>query len=160
MKQILETYTNYNFWANSIIIELVGKNSALLDKEVKSSFPSLRKTAHHIFFAEEIWHRRLHGESPPSLPEPGNDFNVFTTQLLARSQGFIDLVTHKDEKYFQTLCSYKAVNGSPYANPHWQMIMHCMNHSTYHRGQVVTMLRELGLTTLPSTDMMGYFREK
>ena len=34
-----------------------------------------------------------------------------------------------------------------------------MNHSTYHRGQIITILRELGVTTLPTTDLMAYFRE-
>lgn len=159
MKEILETYTGYNLWANKIILNLLSENSELLDKEVKSSFPSLRKTMHHLFFAEEIWFKRLNGESPPSLPEPGNDFNAFTKQLLARSQGFIDLVKSKDEKYFASPCPYKAVNGTPYTNPHWEMIHHCMNHSTYHRGQVITILRELGLTVLPSTDMITYIRE-
>ena len=159
MKEVLTTYTAYNLWANTIILGLLKNNSYLLDKEVKSSFPSLRKTMHHLFFAEEIWFKRLHGESPPSLPEPGNDFSAFTNLLLSRSQGFIDLTQGKDEKYFQTLCSYKAVNGTPYTNPHWEMIHHCMNHSTYHRGQVITILRDLGLTTLPSTDMISYLRE-
>ena len=172
MKEILENYTRYNLWANSVIMDLLKNNSSLLDKEVKSSFPSLRKTAHHILSAEEVWHRRLHRESPASLPEPGNDFATVVKQILARSQSFIDLVTSPQpsphgeganistEKYLHTICSYKAVNGTAYSNPHWEMIMHCMNHSTYHRGQIITLLRELGLTTLPSTDMMGYFREK
>ena len=168
---MLLTYTRYNLWANTKITELLKAHSSLLDREVKSSFPSLRKTMHHIFFAEEIWHKRLHGESPPSLPEPGNDFTAFTKQLLARSQSFIELLTSplpspkgeggssSIEKWLQTPCSYKAVNGNPYTNPHWQMIMHCMNHSTYHRGQIITMIRELGITTIPDTDMIVYFRE-
>ena len=170
MKEILQTYTTYNLWANTIIIELLKTHSSLLDKEVKSSFTSLRKTMHHIFFAEEIWHKRLHGESPASLPEPTSDFTVFTQQLLVRSQSYVDLVAsprpspqgeganNSVEKYLQTACSYKAVNGTPYTNPHWQMIMHCMNHSTYHRGQIITILRELGVTSLPTTDLMAYFR--
>ena len=37
-------------------------------------------------------------------------------------------------------------------NPHWQMIMHCMNHSTYHRGQIITMLRELRIATIPAIE--------
>jgi len=39
------------------------------------------------------------------------------------------------------------------------MIMHCMNHSTYHRGQIITLLRELGATEIPGTDMIAYIRE-
>ena len=159
MKQILETYTSYNLWANKKILDLLAENISLLDKEVKSSFTSLRKTINHIWFAEEIWHKRLHGESPTSLAEPTNDFAAFTKQLLARSQSFIDAVKNNDENYLQAPNTYKAIVGTPFTNPQWEMIMHCMNHSTYHRGQIVTMLRELGATAIPSTDMIGYFRE-
>ena len=158
MKEILGTYTSYNLWANKIILDLLENNSSLLDKEVKSSFTSLRKTAYHIWSAEEIWHKRLNGESPPSLPQPGNDFSEFSKQLSLRSQSFIDRVKEKDETHFQTLCSYKDTRGNSYSNPQWQMIMHCMNHSTYHRGQIITLLRELGLTTIPPTDLIVYIR--
>ena len=159
MKTILITYTEYNAWANKKILDLLAENISQIDKEVKSSFTSLRKTIHHIWFAEEIWFKRLHGESPTSLAEPTNDFAVFTKQLLARSQSFIDTVKNYDENYLQTLNTYKAIVGTPFTNPQWEMIMHCMNHSTYHRGQIVTILRELGATTIPSTDMITYFRE-
>lgn len=159
MKDILVTYTNYNLWANKKILDLLSENISLIDKEVKSSFPSLRKTIHHIWFAEEIWYKRLHGESLTSLAERTNDFAAFTKNLLARSQSFIDAVKNNDEKYLQTPNTYKAIVGTPFTNPQWEMIMHCMNHSTYHRGQIVTMLREFGVTTIPATDMIVYLRE-
>ena len=109
--------------------------------------------------AEEIWFKRLNGESLDYFPEPGNDFSAFTKQFSSRSQSYIDLVKAKDEKYFTELCNYKAVAGNPFTNPRWEMIHHCMNHSTYHRGQIVTILREVGVTTIPSTDLITYLRE-
>ena len=56
--------------------------------------------------------------------------------------------------------NYKDTRGNSHTNTHWEMIMHCMNHSTYHRGQIVTILREGGVTTIPSTDLIAYLREK
>lgn len=160
MKQVLGTYTAYNLWANTKSTATLNNiDLSLLDKEVKSSFPSLRKTAHHIWSAEEVWHRRLHGESLTSLPEPGNNFSAFTKQLATRSQSFIDLVNTKDENYFLISNSYKDTRGNSHANLHWEMIMHCMNHSTYHRGQIITLLRELGVTEIPGTDLISYIRE-
>jgi uncharacterized damage-inducible protein DinB len=160
MKEILTTYTSYNFWANTKVLDaLKSIEPSLLDKEIKSSFPSLRKTMNHIWAAEEVWHRRLHEESLASLPEPGNDFPAFVKLLSARSQGFIDLINTKDESFLLLSNSYKDTRGNSHTNLHWQMIMHCMNHGTYHRGQVITMLREVGETTVPSTDLMVYFRE-
>jgi uncharacterized damage-inducible protein DinB len=160
MKEILLNYTTYNLWANSVVTALLSEHSVLLDIEVKSSFPSLRKTIQHVWGAEEVWYRRLHDQSLDKLPGAAGDFGEFSKHLLSRSQSFIDLVTGKDEKYFQSSISYKDIKGNAHTNAPWQMIMHCMNHGTYHRGQIITVLRELGLTTIPSTDLMAYFREK
>ena len=102
MKQILLNYTAYNLWANTKLLDVLKSlDPSLLDKEIKSSFPSLRKTFNHIWSAEEVWHRRLHGESLASLPEPGNDFSAFIKMLSARSQSFIDLVNTKEENYYR-----------------------------------------------------------
>ena len=161
MKTILAAYTEYNSWANKKILDLLAENSSLLDKEVKSSFPSLRKTLYHIWGAEELWWKRLHGESLPKVPamDYEGSFEDAAKQFLSASKNFDVLIKEKDENYLQTPSTYKDTRGNSWTNSHWQMIMHCMNHSTYHRGQIVTMLRELGATTIPSTDMITYFRE-
>ena len=55
---------------------------------------------------------------------------------------------------------YKSLNGQSSTSPYWQMIVHVVNHGTYHRGQVATMLRQLGATPAQSTDMIVFFRER
>ena len=59
MKQLLENYTSYNLWANKRIAEMLRENSAAADKEIKSSFPSLKKTLCHIWGAEDFSQIRL-----------------------------------------------------------------------------------------------------
>ena len=49
--------------------------------------------------------------------------------------------------------------GAPQAQPLWQMLQHLVNHCTYHRGQIATMLRQLGAKTL-GTDLILYYREQ
>ena len=61
---------------------------------------------------------------------------------------------------FQEICTFKLLNGTEDSRPRSKMIHHCMNHSTYHRGQIVTMARNFGLTDTPSTDYMKYVRIK
>lgn len=162
MKHILETYTSYNLWANKRIAEMLSENKAAADKEIKSSFPSLKKTLCHIWGAEELWQMRLRGES--LLYVPGFDFSGSIEEAIEKtlvvSATFKELVAEKDETYLQTLCTYKDTRGNTHTQPHWQMIIHCMNHSTYHRGQIITMLREAGATKIMATDMIVYFREK
>jgi uncharacterized damage-inducible protein DinB len=55
---------------------------------------------------------------------------------------------------------YKTMSGQPGASAYWQMIVHVVNHGSYHRGQVATMLRQLGATPAQSTDMIAFFREQ
>ncbi|MBI3502573.1 MAG: hypothetical protein HY063_12350 [Bacteroidetes bacterium] len=161
MKQLLENHTAYNLWANTRITDLLKNNSSLLDKEVKSSFPSLRKTMYHIWGAEELWWKRLHGESLSKVPAMDftGSFEEAANNFLSLSKNFTEHIKTKDENYLQTNCAYKDTRGNSYTQPYWQMIFHCMNHSTFHRGQIITMLRELGITTIPATDMIVYFRE-
>ena len=51
-------------------------------------------------------------------------------------------------------------NGVRYAQPFSQTFQHLVNHGTYHRGQVVTMLRQLGVQGPPSTDLIAFYREQ
>lgn len=162
MKSILENHTAYNLWANTRVTGLLRENSSLLDKEVKSSFPSLRKTLYHIWGAEELWWKRLHGESLSKVPAMDFDgsFDEAVNHFLSVSKNFAMLAVERDEKFFQLPNTYKDTRGNTWTNLHWQMIFHCTNHSTFHRGQIITMLRELGVTAIPATDMIVFYREK
>ena len=55
---------------------------------------------------------------------------------------------------------YKALSGQPGASPIWQMLQHVVNHASYHRGQVTTMLRQIGAEPPKSMDMIAYYRVK
>ena len=83
MKEILSNYTNYNFWANKRIAEMLRENSETADKEIKSSFPSLKKTLCHIWGAEDLWQMRLRGESLSYVP--GFDFSGSIEEAIEKS---------------------------------------------------------------------------
>jgi uncharacterized damage-inducible protein DinB len=55
---------------------------------------------------------------------------------------------------------YTMMNGTEGASPFWQMLQHVVNHASYHRGQVTTMLRQLGAQPAKSMDMIAYYRSK
>lgn len=161
MKEIILHYTQYNLWANKKFVDLLKQvELVLLDREAKSSFSSIRKTMQHIWGAEEIWYKRLNGEPPSAFPQPDDDFYEFIKKCLARSESFIDLIQGWNENHLQAVRSYKDLRGNSHANNYWHMVMHCMNHSTFHRGQVVTMLRGVDETSIPATDMIVFLREK
>ncbi len=155
-------YTRFNLWANDLLLSLIesGLPDELLDREIISSFPSLRKTIYHIWDAEFIWIKRLNGESLTSGPG-GNfsgKFSEAKAQIRFLDQEFIDFVLNIDDEKAVSNFTYKNVAGTAFTNPVWQSIHHCMNHSTYHRGQMVTMMRQLGMKEIPSTDFISYCR--
>ena len=54
---------------------------------------------------------------------------------------------------------YKTFTGQEFSNPLWQSLHQLTNHASYHRGQIVTMVRQLGAKPI-STDLIGYYREQ
>ncbi len=158
MKELITKYVNYNYWANKQLSALLLTiNDTLLDKEIKSSFSSLRKTVHHIWDAEMTWTARLKNEAiqwPPSAQFK----NPAIDEFLKTSEHVVDFISSKDETFFTTSTSYKNSKGTSFSTLNSDIIMHCMNHSTFHRGQLITILRSLEITNLPATDLIAFLR--
>ena len=162
MKSLLVNYTNYNVWANDRITNFLKDevSEEQLTKEIISSFPSLRKTLFHIWDAEGIWLARLNGSSPSfglSNSFAGSTKEAYTA-LLSNSKKIVEHVEAKDESYFEKLLQYSNTKGDKFENSVHDVVQHCMNHSTFHRGQIITMLRQLGFTKLFPTDYIAFCR--
>src|SRR6185369_6098875 len=152
-------YTHYNLWANKKIADfLVTLTDEQLDKEIISSFSSLKKTVLHVWDAQHIWLVRMQGGSLGTLP--GKNFSGTSEDLvngfLKSSQELVDFVESSGENFLLTPLRYKNLAGEEYKNKISDIIQHVMNHSTYHRGQIITMLRQLGFTKLFSTDYITF----
>ena len=161
LESLLKDYTTYNLWANRLMVDWLRKKPLeLMTTEVPSSFPSLHLTLLHIWGAEKVWIERLNGDSPSQFLTQyftGNTEEVFEG-LLDCSEQFRDLIAGQDAAYFSGSSSYVHINGNPYTQNRAQMILHCMQHSTYHRGQLVTIARNLALVDPPQTDYIAHVR--
>lgn len=163
MKELLKQYTKYNIWANERICWMMGKaNFELLDKEFKSSFTSIRKTAYHMWDAESIWLKRLAGKSLKEWPSEkfSGGFLDFQNEFLGGSGKLFMYVLNKDTKQLEQNLKYKNIKGEQFTNKIAHIIQHLCNHGTFHRGQIVTMLREAGQTDLVPTDFIAFIREE
>ncbi len=162
MKDQLIEYTKYNLWANTMLVGFIKQiEPTLLDKKLTSSFETIRLTLLHIWDAELIWKKRIEGKSLtdwPSKSFKGSDEEMFK-EFLACSESWIELVQNKTEEQLNSMFEYSSMEGKQYSNKLWESVHHCMNHSTFHRGQLVTMLRCVGFTELTSTDYITYIRE-
>jgi uncharacterized damage-inducible protein DinB len=162
MKELLKSYTKYNIWANERICKVLEKlGPALLDKELTSSFKTIRETVYHIWDAETLWYKRLMGKSLSEWPSESfkGNFAEFQTEFLGGSGKFFLYVLNKDKKQLERELTYKNVEGKKFTHKIANIIQHVVNHSTFHRGQIITMLRSLSITELPPTDYIAFIRE-
>jgi uncharacterized damage-inducible protein DinB len=160
---LLQDYTAYNLWANERIIHwLKTKPAEKMSQFVASSFPSLRTTLLHIWAAEDIWLQRLQQISPTaflSTTFQGTDTELFE-RLLQNSESFKNFVHRQSAEFFDLTISYKHTTGKQFEQYSAEIILHCMQHSTFHRGQIITIARNLEITDPPKTDYIEYVRLK
>jgi uncharacterized damage-inducible protein DinB len=150
--QDVEFLNEYNRWANARMLDAASKlSSEQFAADLKSSHQSVRDTLAHILAAEWIWLERWLGTSPKALLDPA-DFPTVDSlksrwnEVEANYQAFIG--TLSDES-LEKVITYTNTRGEVWKYPLAEMIQHVMNHSTYHRGQVTTMLRQLGAEVTP-----------
>ena len=163
MKKEIVHYTQYNVWANERISSILSKLSdEQLERELVSSFGSLRKTLLHIWDAESLWLERLKGKNPTEFPSKhfkGDNKEAFKL-LSTGSRAFSQFVARQNVSFLKQEIETRSMAGIAFQQPAYNYIHHCMNHSTFHRGQLITLARQVGLDSFQSIDFTTYCREK
>lgn len=148
-------YTAFNLWANEAIIAcLRNTEKELLNRTVPSSFSSINLTIQHMLRAQKFWLAFIKQEdiSRFKWAVRNEDIEVYFEELLENSAE-LKLVCSQftEAEILETL----SLNQSWAKNnlPRYEYILHVVNHSTFHRGQLVTILRMLGVKEgIPATD--------
>jgi uncharacterized damage-inducible protein DinB len=156
------TLYEYNSWANHRSLDSCSVlNSDQFTRDLVSSFHSVRDTLTHILWAEWLWLERWHGRShsSPQSTAPLPDLNSIRTRWAEIERDLTDFVASLTDEDLTRVYEYKTTAGVPQASVAWQMLQHLVNHGTYHRGQIATMLRQLG-NKAQSTDMILFYRER
>ena len=162
-REDLQTLLEFHYWARDRMFDaLEPLTPEQFTRDLASSFRSARDTAAHIYSAEWIWYQRWHGTSPRTRPSP-DEFP--DTATLRRSWDELEtkvraFIAGLGEEEVERIIPYTLLDGTAAAAPIWQMFQHVVNHATYHRGQVATMLRQLEAGPLKSTDMVTFYRER
>jgi len=150
----------YNRWANRRMLEAVASLAEeQFRRDMGSSFASVRDTLVHIMSAEWVWLSRLQGVSPRAMPDtwdalPLADIERAWERL---DQSIREHIAGLDESHVDEPVSYTSTAGEPYVSTRAQIVRHVVNHSTYHRGQITTLLRQLGVSA-PATDLIVFYR--
>jgi len=161
--QDLRTLLDYHYWARDrILAALEPLTPEQFKKELGSSFTSIQDTVGHVYSAEWAWHQRWIGKSPTAQLPRETFPDVATVKRLwekteAEVRGFLETLGEDGvEKVFE----YRMLTGDPGSSVFWHMLQHVVNHGSYHRGQITTMLRQLGLKAPESMDLIRFYRTR
>jgi uncharacterized damage-inducible protein DinB len=158
---------DYTEWANVLAMNAAAELSEeYLRRDFGISHGSILGTLRHMAGAEWIWLERWHGHSPPKKEA----WSLWTeegcpdlTKLSERWREIVDRRAHfiaeLDESRLMADLAFKLLSGDPNSMRLVDQMQHVANHATLHRGQVVGMIRQLGIDP-PSTDLLFYLRRE
>jgi len=158
---------SYTEWANELAMEAANNLAdEHMRRDVGISHKSIFGTLVHMAGAEWIWLERWHGRSPAKAeawslwsPESCADLAVLKkrwNQLVEQRTRF---VSELDESKLAAELPFKLLSGDPSSMPLVNQMQHVVNHATMHRGQIVGMIRQLGIEP-PATDLLFYLRRE
>jgi len=161
--QDLQTLVDFNYWARDRVLEAAAALDAeAYTRDLGNSFKSVQETLVHIYSSEWVWYSRWQGESPTTRP-PLEDFPDVASLASAwrtLEAGIRTFVNGLGDEGLLRQLDYRMMNGTPGRSAFYQMVQHVVNHGSYHRGQVTTMLRQLGGPVPKSQDLIAYYRDK
>jgi uncharacterized damage-inducible protein DinB len=160
--ETLQFLFRYNQWADRRTLDACSAlTNEQFTRDLGSSFGSVRDTLAHLYGAEWLWNERFQGRSPSGLPPASAypDLASVRAKLEEMDRNCLDYVSKLTQQDLERVIRYKTAAGTEFSNPLWQSLHQLSNHGTYHRGQVVTLLRQLGVKPV-STDLIGFYREQ
>jgi|SRR6185295_12169557 len=152
----------YMLWADRLMLKAVREvRPEDLTRDAGISFGSLLGTMAHMAGSQRLWLSRFSGRQLDHIPTVAEVPDLLSwihgwEETASGVEAFLAALT--DEQLAAPL-TWTSTTGETYTRPLWQPVIHLVNHTTYHRGQVVSLLRQMGYKT-PSTDLVYYFIER
>jgi len=159
----LQTLVDYHYWARDrlfVVIETLTHEQ--LTTNLGNSFPSIFDTIVHLYGADWIWRSRWDGESPQALPASSTfpDLASVRSAWENEERRIRGVLSRLGPEGVTRPIEYRGWDGRLQAQPFWHMLQHLVNHGSYHRGQVTTMLRQLNVPPAKSMDLIAFYRER
>jgi uncharacterized damage-inducible protein DinB len=150
----------YMLWADRLTLAAVRQvPPADLNRDAGLSFKSLLGTMAHMVSSQRLWLSRFLGNplsSIPALDETPDLPSWIAVWEESASQIEAFVAGLSDEQLASSLTWNSIPDGEEHTLPLWQPVVHMVNHNTYHRGQVVSLLRQMGYEP-PATDLVQFF---
>jgi uncharacterized damage-inducible protein DinB len=148
MKTHYHTLFAYDYWACNRMIDCILDNDIIDDR--------ILSLMSHIIWAQGVWMKRIKKEEVGAY----TPFNIIALQDLKEqaAQAHDDFMAFIESAGdFGTVLEYKNSRGDAWQNTYEDVLMHVANHGTYHRAQIASRLKEIGLVP-PVTDYIAYRR--
>ncbi len=149
-------------WADDIYFGLPAQFPAgKAEEDTGISFQSFTGTLQHIYKAELLWFRRVQNDLYPKIGDITIPDHIEQWQELWNGLHFawIRWAETIEESGWEETVIHRTTSGSEMQLPRWQVIMHLVNHGSYHRGQLASLMRQAGLRP-PSTDLIAFYRTR
>lgn len=152
----------YGRWANLQVLRVVGTLSEVeFTKDLRSSFGSVCETLAHLLWAEQLWLERWRGG--PRVPKPDRTRPQSLPDLERAFKSLYDAqmasIASQSELAAERVVSYVNEQSETWSYPLRDLVQHVAVHSAFHRGQIATLLRQLGKVP-PHTDYLVYLDTK
>jgi uncharacterized damage-inducible protein DinB len=156
-RDLLKTQLEYSFRASEqVLASLEQAPDSDLRRNLGSSHGGLLDTLVHIYGADRVWLSRLVGRPRLRMFDPGESWTLESLREDWRElrRGWLEWAD--SVKDARANLAYRNLSGEPFEVELWQVVFHVVNHATYHRGQITTMLRQLGYKPVP-TDLHTFY---
>lgn len=161
LDELKELYA-YDDWARERILAAVSKlTDEQRTREVGGSFPSVQETLAHLLKSDWVWLERWKGDPPDGWPADRPlrglaDLRAGWDRVATERHAWIEGLSESD---LERVVAYRNLKGEPQQARVYEMLRHVVNHATYHRGQVTSMIRMVGGTPV-SLDLIAWYRER
>jgi len=159
----LNRLVDYNYWARDQLLDAVAALTLeQFTQDMGNSFGSVRDTIAHICDAESIWLSRWKGGQPTGFQKSDRipDLAAARKEWAGLERGMREVLRELGPEGVERSIEYRDMRGAARSDVFWQMVQHVVNHGSYHRGQVTTMLRQLGAAPPKSMDLILFYRLK
>jgi len=152
----IRTHLRYSGWASQRLLDAAKKlSSEDLTRNVGASHGSILGTLSHIHFADRIWYSRVVDPKEPVIRE--SDLATLEKEWPAIQRKWEAWAEGLQDADLGRMIATKSMEGIPYEVAVERTVLHLVNHDSLHRGQVMGMIRQLGIAP-PPTDLMMYYR--
>ncbi|MBI1899434.1 MAG: DinB family protein [Acidobacteria bacterium] len=159
---LVEAHFRFSQWAAAKLLKACrALSTEELSRDLGSSFGGVLGTLEHILHADRIWLARVSGYPAARIGHTGefSSLDGLAQEWRRVNEGWMEWARARTAADLESILSYTNTKGELGRMPVYLIVLHVVNHASYHRGQVVTMLRQLGKPA-PQTDLSIYWNSK